>query len=56
MSSIPLMTCRKCNDGTLTPEGEKLICQHCGATFDNWDDAIGDPWDEPDDPAPLDFN
>lgn len=52
--SIPLMKCRKCN-GTLTPIEETLACVDCGERFENFDDAIGDPWDDYEEDGPMDL-
>jgi len=49
------MSCRTCG-GALTMRDEKLSCTHCGQSFTDGDDAIGDPWDEADEPTPLDFD
>lgn len=54
--TISRMNCRVCG-GPLHCKDETLACEHCGTTFENFDDAIGDPWDEPneDEPQALDF-
>lgn len=52
--TIPLMKCRKC-DGTLAPDGETLACVNCGTRFENFDDAIGDPWDDYEEDGPMDL-
>lgn len=47
---IPLMKCR-----TLTPIEETLACVDCGERFENFDDAIGDPWDDYEEDGPMDL-
>lgn len=51
------MPCRKCGGVLGVTEGKsEFYCAHCHVTYEDADDAIGDPWDDPDDLEPLDFN